>query len=248
MSTQVQLRRGTSSQCDAMTPAEGEIVVDMTNDRLRIGNGLDAGGIELPNNFDIQKQSFTYAIAGGTANALTLSVPNISEYSDGLGLEFKAVDDNTSSVTVDVSSLGVKNINKISSGSLVSLESGDIASGGIYRIVYNGTSFQLIGADQSESITAGDGLTQAGSIISMNTNNALGVGSHVMAQLIGGASVASGNTVAGTSLRSVYLRTVMAGGTLSVIQGSTLTGTWRNVSGSPLSAASYDIGLFMRIA
>ncbi len=47
MATQVQIRRGTSSQVAAFTGAEGEIVVNTTNDSVHVNDGSTAGGFEL---------------------------------------------------------------------------------------------------------------------------------------------------------------------------------------------------------
>lgn len=47
MATQVQFRRGNSTQVAAATPAVGEIVVDTTKDTVVVGDGATAGGHEL---------------------------------------------------------------------------------------------------------------------------------------------------------------------------------------------------------
>lgn len=44
MSTQVQLRRGTTAENDEFTGAEGEITIDTTNDTIRVHDGLRRGG------------------------------------------------------------------------------------------------------------------------------------------------------------------------------------------------------------
>lgn len=44
MSVQVQLRRGAAANIATFTPAQGECVVDETNNRLVIGDGATAGG------------------------------------------------------------------------------------------------------------------------------------------------------------------------------------------------------------
>jgi len=46
MATQIQFRRGSSSENDAFTGALGEITVDTTNDSIRIHDGSTAGGFE----------------------------------------------------------------------------------------------------------------------------------------------------------------------------------------------------------
>ena len=45
--TQVQLRRGTSAQVATFTGAQGEVVVDTTNNRAVVHDGATAGGFAL---------------------------------------------------------------------------------------------------------------------------------------------------------------------------------------------------------
>lgn len=163
--TQTQLRRGTAAQCDAMTPAEAEPIVDLTNDRLRIGDGVKAGGFPIPNGYDIQQAAMNFAVAGGSANALTLTVyPVPPGYAQPMNLRFRATSTNTGATTIDVNGLGAKNIYKWSSGSLVALSGGDLRSGGIYEISYDGTQFQLMNAPVASivSVSQGDLNTSTG--------------------------------------------------------------------------------------
>lgn len=145
--TQTKHRRGTSSQCEAMTPAEAEIVVDTSNNRLRLGNGVVPGGIIIPNSKDMQSNVFSFVSAGGTANAITGTlVPAIAAYSQPLAIKVKITNTNTNAVTINLNSLGTRNIYKISGGSIVPLVAGDLVAGGIYELVYDGTQFIVLGA------------------------------------------------------------------------------------------------------
>ena len=56
---ELKLRRDVEADIDAMTPAEGEPIYDITNKRLRIGDGAVAGGLHLSAAADLQKQTFT---------------------------------------------------------------------------------------------------------------------------------------------------------------------------------------------
>ena len=47
MTEQLQLRRGTASQVAAFTGAQGEVVVDTTNNRAVVNDGTTAGGWPL---------------------------------------------------------------------------------------------------------------------------------------------------------------------------------------------------------
>ena len=47
MATQVQLRRGTATENNSFTGAQGELSYDTTNKRVRVHDGATAGGFEL---------------------------------------------------------------------------------------------------------------------------------------------------------------------------------------------------------
>lgn len=79
--------------------------------------------------------------SGGTADALTLT-PSATptEYTTGMKFDFLASSTNTGAATVNVSSLGAKSI-KSQAGA--ALSAGEIVTGGVYSITYNGTDFIL---------------------------------------------------------------------------------------------------------
>jgi major tropism determinant Mtd-like protein len=53
--TQVQLRRGTSTQVAGFTGAQGEVVVDTTNNRAVVHDGATAGGFALARRAEKQR-------------------------------------------------------------------------------------------------------------------------------------------------------------------------------------------------
>ena len=53
MTEQLQLRRGTATQVAAFTGAQGEVVVDTTNNRLVVQDGATAGGFAAAKLSDI---------------------------------------------------------------------------------------------------------------------------------------------------------------------------------------------------
>ena len=75
MATQLQIRRGTSSQVAAFTGAEGEVVVNTTNDSIHVNDGSTAGGFEMAradlNN--VSDTSLNAALTGNTVSALTVT-------------------------------------------------------------------------------------------------------------------------------------------------------------------------------
>jgi hypothetical protein len=78
---------------------------------------------------------------GGTADAITLTpIPPATAYAAGQTFRFVASGANTGAVTVNVSSLGVKAVTKNGTTALVA---GDIPSGTMVQITYDGTRFIL---------------------------------------------------------------------------------------------------------
>jgi len=144
MSIQKQLRRDTSGNLAAVTPADGEPAYNTTDDRLHMGDGSTLGGIPHLNFRDDIAGTFHYALTTGSADAYVLSLTKSpSSYTTGMRIRFKASFSNTGTATINVDSLGAKTFNKVSSGSLTTLSAGDIISGVIYEAFYDGTVFQV---------------------------------------------------------------------------------------------------------
>ena len=104
----------------------------------------------------IQDGSYSWCgTAGGTANAITLTPsPAITAYAAGQRFQFVAASNNTGPVTVNINGVGLEDITKRGSDAL---SSGDIVSGGLVEIFYDGTQFQLQGfapAEDSQFILA----------------------------------------------------------------------------------------------
>ena len=77
MATQVQLRRGTSTENDAFTGAQGELTFDTTNKRVRVHDGSAAGGFELVT------EDGSGNITTGTVTADGLTVDATESYING---------------------------------------------------------------------------------------------------------------------------------------------------------------------
>lgn len=111
----------------------------------------------------------------------------------------------------------------------------DLTVGGTIRAYGGGTgSICLVTGD------VGPGLSLAGTIFQVNTNNSLGVGALILGSP--NSSVNDGDTIAGSSLARCTL--IDTGG---FFRGPTLTGTWRNVTGAQV-AGTTRAGLFIRTA
>jgi hypothetical protein len=72
--TQVQLRRGTSAQVATFTGAQGEVVVDTTNNRAVVHDGATAGGFALARRAEKQRAIHGSADLPVTADDVILNV------------------------------------------------------------------------------------------------------------------------------------------------------------------------------
>ena len=102
---------------------------------------------------DLQDNKGRYvATVGGTADVITLtSSPAITAYAAGQKFSFIASGANTTNVTVNVSAVGAKAIVR-NDGSNTALSAGDIASGQMVEIEYDGTRFQYVNYRPSTTI------------------------------------------------------------------------------------------------
>lgn len=93
----------------------------------------------------VQNGSLVYTGAtGGSANAYTASIsPTPSAYATGMRVIIKASFTNSAAATLNLNSLGAKNIRKEDNS--VDLASGEITSGYFYELIYDGTQFILLG-------------------------------------------------------------------------------------------------------
>ena len=127
------------------TPASGDVdgPASSVNNDIAVFNGVTGkiikdGGVTIGN---IQAGTLIYAAdAGATdAYAITLS-PVPTAYVAGMMVNFKANTANTTGATLNLNTLGAKNILKANDQTLAT---GDIEAGQIVTVVYDGTSFQM---------------------------------------------------------------------------------------------------------
>ena len=101
----------------------------------------------------IQDQGLTHIVAasvGGTADAITLSpTPAITAYAAGQRWSFLAEATNTGAVTVDVSTLGTRAVQKVG----VALVAGDVTTSNLVEIEYDGTQFQMLSPSPATAFT-----------------------------------------------------------------------------------------------
>ncbi len=83
-----------------------------------------------------------YAATTGSANTYVASIPGIAGLVAGLRITLKINVANTGASTININSLGAKSIRKAGGAALTN---GNLKTGGIYTLVYDGTNFQLQG-------------------------------------------------------------------------------------------------------
>lgn len=105
-----------------------------------VGNGVDRDNYLAVGQF--QDNYGVYAADSGSSNTYVITpTPAITSYATGQVFIVKIANANTGTSTLNVSSLGQKNITTQGGSALVS---GSLEANGIYEFVYDGTNFQLI--------------------------------------------------------------------------------------------------------
>jgi len=151
MATQVQIRGAAQATQEARTLVSRELDVNTTDNRISIHNGSFSGGIRHVNMYDQQNNEFNYASASGT-NALTASMRIApTSYVAGQVFWIKISNTNTGSVTLNIDSLGAKTVKKVFNNALTTLSAGDLISGQMIGVLYDGTDFQIVSGSASEA-------------------------------------------------------------------------------------------------
>lgn len=109
------------------------------------GNNTDiavGSGNKYVTQTGLQKQAENYVLTTGSANAYVATLsPVPTSYANGMPIRLKANFTNTGAATVNVNSLGAKTIKK---NGTVDLAAGDIQSGQLFEVAYDGTYLQLL--------------------------------------------------------------------------------------------------------
>ena len=113
------------------------------------GLGAGSSATDSANLSQVQSSVGSFLTAAGTDTITATVSPSLTAYAVGQTFKFIAAATNTGAVTINISALGAKSI--VKNGS-TALSAGELVSGSMYQIVYDGTNFQLIGAG---GVTAG---------------------------------------------------------------------------------------------
>lgn len=198
----------------------------------------------------------TLSSVSGT-NTITATGPANATLAAGLAFEFIAAGANTGAVTLNVTpsggaALGAKSITKFGTTALVT---GDIVSGGAYRVIYDGTRFVLLnpgivpaantsGLAASGAITA-SGLTQTTARVLGRTTASTGAveeltSAQVTASFVDAASdTAAGKVELATSAEvQTGTDTARAPSVSSMRTGLTVIGSSASASGTSVAYSS----------
>jgi hypothetical protein len=199
------------------------------------GLGTGTAATDAANVAQVQNGSTSYLTVSGTNTITGALIPSLTSYTAGATYYFVASATNTGPVTINIDGLGAKDIK---SNSLAALAAGDIVSGQVVGITYDGTQFQTVnykpnGTANGIAYFNGSGALSSGSGITYDGTNFA---------LTGGAVIGSptgGNKGAGTiNATALYVNgTAVNAGSNSLVLISSKTASssstleWTGLSG-----------------
>lgn len=140
----------------------------------------------------IQSGKVNYAVATGSANALTVSLsPAPTLLSIGLVVNVLISSTNTSAATINVNGLGAKSIQYNG----VALLGGELLSGSIQSFIFDGTNFQLFGGVASGKMLA----IQVFDTVGTSTYTPTGGTKKIRVTVVGGGGAGGGCPISGAS-------------------------------------------------
>lgn len=128
------------------TPPQGTVVtaafLNAVNSHRHTGENADGAG------------ALDYAVATGSSNAYAITLtPALTAHIPGMPITMKANHTNTGAATVAVNGMAAVTIKRRDGSSLAA---GDILSGAIVALSYDGTNYQLISQDQGAALPVGE--------------------------------------------------------------------------------------------
>ena len=115
------------------------------------GLGAGSAATDAAQYGQLQAGATTIATVSGTDTLTGSLTPAIAAYATGNLFSFVAAATNTGATTINLNSLGAKSITKSGTTALVA---GDIVSGQVYLIEYDGTRFQLINPSSVSGVSS----------------------------------------------------------------------------------------------
>lgn len=167
---------------------------------------------------------FWYAADSGVANAYVVSpTPAVTALTVGTQISFTTSNPNTGGSTINVSGLGAKNITKFGTNALVS---GDIISGAVYYLTYDGTEWQLDDPSTANGTVKSVAETFTGGIVSVAGSPITGSGTFALTVAgISGGIPCFNSATTWISSSALTANGVLLGGGAGVCPSSTAAST-----------------------
>lgn len=136
-----------SVAADGQTPMTGNL--PMGGNRVT-GVAAAAALTDATNENDVQSGRLLYLTGTAGTNTVTAALSGFTTYATGNAFRFVAAGTNTGAVTLNINSIAAKAITK---NGTVALQGGEIQSGQVVNVVYDGTQFQLVDNDRLTAAT-----------------------------------------------------------------------------------------------
>ncbi len=127
---------------DGAVLSQGDIPNGSISHLVYDGTNFQLVGVTSSNDSIIQSGSFWYGVSTGSADAYAVTLDPVPTLDAGIFINMKANADNTGASTINVNSLGAKNIKRPNGDDL---SAGDIPNNSMSHLIYDGINFQLIG-------------------------------------------------------------------------------------------------------
>ena len=119
----------------------GLVWLNTVDDNTTNPDSAGVGWIPMATSVAVQSNQYTYAVAGGSANALTATLnPAPASIGNGFAFDLLIASTNTSTVTLNLNGEGVRSVTLMNGAAL---RPGDLAASQIARFVRNGTTYLL---------------------------------------------------------------------------------------------------------
>jgi hypothetical protein len=172
------------------------------------GLGAGSAATDAAQYGQLQTGATKIATVTGTDTLTGTLTPALAAYATGNLFSFVAANTNTGATTINLNSLGAKSITKSGTTALVA---GDLVSGQVYLIEYDGTRFQLINPSSTSSSVSSITFGSTGLTPSTATSGAVTVA--------GTLAIANGGT--GTTSTTFVNAATNVTGTLPIANGGT---------------------------
>lgn len=200
------------------------------------GLGAGTAATDAANLSQVQSTAAKLVTVTGTDTITGSMSPQLTAYAAGQLFYFVANAANTGAVTINIDSLGAKAITRDGS---TALAAGDINSGEVVVVIYDGTRFQMINAANSFGNTTINGT------LTVTGNTGLQANVSITSTLsVGGTFAVTGAATLGSTLAVTGKSDLPTVSTASINAAVALitTGTVTNLTASGASIASANIG------